>query len=66
MLEKLIIEVLLGELGIKRDERAVFLGRIRERSCIGHILRPILRHLSLGYIVVLLGFSVASQKILHI
>ena len=66
MLEKLVVEILLGELGIESKERAVLLCRIRERTCVRHILRTILRHFPLSGIIVFLRGLVLSQQIVHV
>ena len=66
MLKQFVVEILFCKFCIKREQRAVFLCRIGERSCICHILCPIFCHLLLSRIIILLRLLMSAKKILHV
>ena len=66
MLEHLVIEILLREIGIQRQQRTVLLGRIRKRGQPLPCLGPILADLTVRRIVVLLGLGLHTEHVLHI
>ena len=66
MLKKLVIEILLGEFCIKRQERTILLCRVCEGAGIGNILFPVFAHLLLSGFIVGLGCLHITEQTLHI
>ena len=66
VLKHLVIEILLREIRIQRQQRTVFLGRIRKRGQPLPCLGPILADFTVRRIVILLGLGLHSEHVLHV
>ena len=66
VLEHLVVEVVLGEFGVQREQGTVFLGGVRELVGAGGVLRAVLRDLPPAGLVVLPRGAVHAQLELRV